>query len=87
MTLLRKLSNRTFRRFLNLHEYQSKEIMANYGLNTQKFRIIQSVQEAREAAQSLAAPEIVIKAQILAGGRGKGTFSSGLKGGVQLTRE
>ncbi len=35
----------------------------------------------------LEAKEVVIKAQILAGGRGKGTFSSGLKGGVQLTKE
>jgi succinyl-CoA synthetase beta subunit len=33
------------------------------------------------------ASELVIKAQILAGGRGKGTFSSGLKGGVKLTKE
>ena len=35
----------------------------------------------------LEATEYVIKAQILAGGRGKGTFSSGLKGGVQLTKK
>lgn len=33
------------------------------------------------------AKEIVLKAQILAGGRGKGTFNSGLKGGVHLTKE
>jgi len=33
------------------------------------------------------AAEYVVKAQILAGGRGKGTFNSGLKGGVHLTRE
>jgi succinyl-CoA synthetase beta subunit len=33
------------------------------------------------------AKELVIKAQILAGGRGKGTFDSGLKGGVKLTKE
>lgn len=33
------------------------------------------------------AQELVIKAQILAGGRGRGTFSSGLKGGVKLTKE
>ena len=33
------------------------------------------------------AKELVIKAQILAGGRGKGTFDSGLKGGVRLTKE
>ena len=36
---------------------------------------------------TLDAEEFVLKAQILAGGRGKGTFSSGLKGGVQLTKE
>ena len=34
-----------------------------------------------------AVPEYVIKAQILAGGRGKGTFDTGFKGGVHLTRE
>jgi succinyl-CoA synthetase beta subunit len=33
------------------------------------------------------AKELVIKAQVLAGGRGKGTFDSGLKGGVKLTKE
>ena len=33
------------------------------------------------------AKELVIKAQVLAGGRGKGTFDSGLKGGVRLTKE
>ena len=38
-------------------------------------------------APSLEAAEFVLKAQILAGGRGKGKFSSGLKGGVQLTKE
>jgi len=69
-----------------LHEYQSKQLMADFGINTQRFRVIDSPLNAVSAANDLNAREMVIKAQVLAGGRGKGTFSSGLKGGVQLTQ-
>lgn len=97
--------SRLTRRFLNLQEFQSKELMNKYGLMTQKFKIISEASQAERAAKELStytyrrysivsnilfivdAEEYVLKAQILAGGRGKGTFSSGLKGGVQLTRE
>lgn len=75
------------RRWLSLHEYQSKELMAKYGARTQKFQVVTRPEKARELAESLAVPEFVIKAQIHAGGRGKGIFTSGLKGGVQLTKD
>ncbi|OXB81529.1 UNVERIFIED_CONTAM: hypothetical protein H355_008377 [Colinus virginianus] len=77
----------TPRRWLNLQEYQSKKLMADHGVTVQRFFVADSADDALEAAQRLKAKEIVLKAQILAGGRGKGTFNSGLKGGVHLTKE
>lgn len=41
------------RRFLNLQEFQSKELMNKFGLNTQKFKIISAVSEAEKAANDL----------------------------------
>ncbi|XP_015730849.1 succinate--CoA ligase [GDP-forming] subunit beta, mitochondrial isoform X2 [Coturnix japonica] len=77
----------TPRRWLNLQEYQSKKLMADHGVTVQRFFVADSADDALEAAQRLKAKEIVLKAQILAGGRGKGTFNSGLKGGVHLTKD
>lgn len=73
-------------RHLNLQEYQSKQLMNEHGIVVQSFRVASSTNEAEEILQSFHVDEYVIKAQILAGGRGKGTFSSGLKGGVKLTK-
>eukprot|EP00794_Sanderia_malayensis_P006319 gene6319-7042_t len=77
------------KRCLNLQEYQSKRLMARYGINIQRFEVAETVEEAIDSAHYLIQghKELVIKAQILAGGRGKGTFSSGLKGGVHLTQK
>ncbi|KAF9978944.1 Succinate--CoA ligase [GDP-forming] subunit beta, mitochondrial [Mortierella antarctica] len=74
-------------RYLNLHEYQSKQLMAKHNVNVQRFAIAETVEQAETAARGLKAKEIVIKAQIHAGGRGKGEFSSGLKSGVHLTKD
>ncbi|KAG0046840.1 Succinate--CoA ligase [GDP-forming] subunit beta, mitochondrial [Gryganskiella cystojenkinii] len=74
-------------RYLNLHEYQSKQLMAKHNVNVQRFAIAETVEQAQNAAIGLKAKEIVIKAQIHAGGRGKGEFSSGLKSGVHLTKD
>lgn len=79
-------------RCLNLQEYQSKQIMENHSLNVQKFRVVDSVESAFKHLVSKDADftcnEYVIKAQVLAGGRGKGHFKkSGLKGGVKLTKD
>ncbi|XP_073086976.1 succinate--CoA ligase [GDP-forming] subunit beta, mitochondrial isoform X2 [Manis javanica] len=77
----------TPRRWLNLQEYQSKKLMSDNGVKVQRFFVADTANEALEAAERLNAKEIVLKAQILAGGRGKGVFSSGLKGGVHLTKD
>ncbi|XP_064488225.1 succinate--CoA ligase [GDP-forming] subunit beta, mitochondrial-like [Ornithodoros turicata] len=74
-------------RWLNLHEYQSKQLMADNGVTVQKFKVAENLSQAQEISKSLNVEEFVIKAQILAGGRGKGTFSSGLRGGVKLTKD
>ncbi|XP_054724409.1 succinate--CoA ligase [GDP-forming] subunit beta, mitochondrial-like [Uloborus diversus] len=73
-------------RYLNLQEYQSKQLMSEYGICVQNFRVASNVNEAEEISHSFHVEEYVIKAQILAGGRGKGTFSNGFKGGVKLTK-
>uniref|UniRef100_A0A8C8YML7 Succinate--CoA ligase [ADP-forming] subunit beta, mitochondrial n=1 Tax=Prolemur simus TaxID=1328070 RepID=A0A8C8YML7_PROSS len=77
----------TSRRWLNLQEYQSKKLMSDNGVRVQRFFVADTADEALEAAKRLNAKEIVLKAQILAGGRGKGVFNSGLKGGVHLTKD
>ena len=70
-----------------MHEYQSKQLMEKYNINVQHFRLATDPVEAEDAVQQLGVAEIVLKAQILAGGRGKGVFSSGLEGGVKVTKE
>lgn len=74
-------------RHLNLLEYQSKVLLDNHGVTVQRFRILDSAKGAVEASKDLNAAEYVVKAQILAGGRGKGHFDNGFKGGVHLTKE
>jgi len=72
------------KRFLNLQEYQSKGLMDKFGVRTQKWIVANSATQVAELSKSLKSKELVIKAQILAGGRGKGVFSNGFKGGVHL---
>lgn len=75
------------KRNLALHEYQSKELLENFGLNVQAGREASTPDEAYAVAKKLqnaGAKKIVVKCQILAGGRGKGTLSSGLQGGVKI---
>ena len=72
---------------MNIHEYQAKELLAKYGVPVPAGYAAMSVEEAVEAAKKLPGPLWVVKAQIHAGGRGKGKFKelgdSG-KGGVRL---
>jgi len=72
------------KRFFNLHEYQSKQLMDKFNVKNQRWQLAESAEQAEKAAESLQAKEYVVKAQIHAGGRGKGTFSNGFKGGVHL---
>lgn len=73
-------------RNLNIHEWQSKELLQKFGVTVQKFGLVKDVAEASKIAAKLNAEELVIKAQIHAGGRGKGTFDNGFKGGVHLCK-
>jgi succinyl-CoA synthetase beta subunit len=64
---------------MKIHEYQAKAILARYGVTTPRGEVAFTKEEAREAAQRLKSQVCVVKAQIHAGGRGKG-------GGVKLAR-
>ncbi|XP_077513205.1 succinyl-coenzyme A synthetase beta subunit, ADP-forming isoform X2 [Amblyomma americanum] len=72
------------RRSLNLQENVSMQILQDNGVTVPKFGVAASPEEAEQIAQRLGTPDVVIKALVLAGGRGKGTFDSGLKGGVKM---
>jgi len=70
------------RRWLSLHEYQSQKLMKDYGISVPLSGVASSPEEAFRVATELNSPDQIVKAQILAGGRGLGHFDSGLKGGV-----
>lgn len=73
------------RRFFDLHEYQSKDIMRKFNITVQKGEIALDPQTAKAVAAKLdPSGGLILKAQVHAGGRGKGTLSSGLKGGVKI---
>ncbi|KAG6381402.1 succinyl-CoA synthetase beta chain SSC-beta [Boletus reticuloceps] len=74
--------NASQRRFLSIHEYQSVNLLNAYGIPTPKSIGAKSPDEAFKVAENFGADKLVIKAQVLAGGRGKGTFDNGFKGGV-----
>jgi succinyl-CoA synthetase beta subunit len=80
------LPARTFVRRLNLHEYQSAQLMAAKGVNVPMGIAAKSVAEAVAAAAKIGDDEVVIKSQILAGGRGLGTFKNGFQGGVHVIK-
>lgn len=71
-------------RHLSVHEYVSMSLLKEAGVPTPKFGVAKTVEEARTIAQDIGASDLVVKAQVLAGGRGKGQFSKWNKGGVQL---
>jgi len=73
-------------RFLNLHEYQSAKIMEEAGVNVPFGIAAHTVEDAVAAAKTIGDDEVVIKSQILAGGRGLGHFTTGnqLQGGVHI---
>ena len=64
---------------MKIHEYQAKQILGRYGVAVPRGEVISRVEEARVAAERLVGGTVVVKAQIHAGGRGKG-------GGVKLAR-
>ncbi len=74
---------------MNIHEYQAKALLRSYGIPVSDGRAVLKAEEAKTAAGELDGPLWVVKAQIHAGGRGKGHFiepEAGEKGGVRLAR-
>ena len=74
---------------MNIHEYQAKELLAKFGIAVPTGYPALSVEEAVEGAKKLPGPLYVVKAQIHAGGRGKGKFTelaADAKGGVRLAK-
>ncbi|KIN71361.1 ADP-forming succinate--CoA ligase subunit beta [Sulfitobacter guttiformis] len=74
---------------MNIHEYQAKALLRSYGAPVSDGRVVLKAEDAKSAAAELGGPLWVVKAQIHAGGRGKGKFKeagAGEAGGVRLTK-
>ena len=74
---------------MNIHEYQAKALLKQYGAPVSEGRAVLSADEAEAKARELPGPLWVVKSQIHAGGRGKGRFKeaeAGEKGGVRLAK-
>ena len=71
---------------MNIHEYQAKQLFERFNVATPKGAPAETPEQAEKIASALNTSELVIKAQIHAGGRGKGTFTNGFKGGVKLCK-
>lgn len=72
------------KRNLSLHEYRSAALLKSYGVGVPNGSAATTPQGAYDAAKALGTNELVIKAQALTGGRGKGHFDNGFQGGVKL---
>lgn len=74
---------------MNIHEYQAKALLRSYGAPVSDGRVVLKAEDAKTAAGEMDGPLWVVKAQIHAGGRGKGAFKeadAGEKGGVRLAK-
>eukprot|EP00301_Raphidiophrys_heterophryoidea_P007538 c12906_g1_i1.p1 GENE.c12906_g1_i1~~c12906_g1_i1.p1 ORF type:complete len:506 (+),score=159.01 c12906_g1_i1:47-1519(+) len=80
-------------RQLNIHEYQSQQLLQANGINVPRSIVVHSPEEIHSAAEAmfkLPSPnggqvmDVVVKAQVLAGGRGLGVLTSGMRGGVHI---
>jgi succinyl-CoA synthetase beta subunit len=72
---------------MNLHEYQAKQLLAQYGVSVPQGQVCSTAEEAKALAEkqfASGARRAVVKSQTHAGGRGKGTFKSGFQGGVKV---
>jgi succinyl-CoA synthetase beta subunit len=65
----------------------SMDILKQYGIKTPQGSAAKTAAEAEKVAKTIGGNDLVIKAQVLAGGRGKGHFESGLKGGVRVVHK
>ncbi|MGH8100414.1 MAG: ADP-forming succinate--CoA ligase subunit beta [Chthoniobacterales bacterium] len=75
-----------------MHEYQARELLQKFGVATTRGKVASTPEEAERVARELGSASqartvpVVVKAQIHAGGRGKGTFANGFKGGVHVVK-
>lgn len=74
-------------RCLNLLECHSKVLLQDFGINVQQFKVVEKPEEVKYSLNALKVNEYVVKAQVLAGGRGLGHFDNGFKSGVHLTKD
>merc|ERR1712117_311212 len=74
----------TQKRDLSVHEHVSMSLLQEAGVPVPKFGLAKTSAEAKQIAEDIASNDLVVKAQVLAGGRGKGHFANYPKGGVQL---
>jgi len=72
------------KRDLSVHEHVSMSLLKDAGVPVPKFGVAKTAAEAKQIAVDIATNDLVVKAQVLAGGRGKGHFAGGAKGGVRL---
>ena len=71
---------------MNIHEYQAKQLFERFGVATPKGIAAATAQEAAQTARNMGLSQYVVKTQVHAGGRGKGTFKNGFKGGVHVVK-
>lgn len=72
---------------MNIHEFQAKQLLAQYGVAVPNGSVVTNPEEGSAIVSKLfgaGAQRVVVKSQIHAGGRGKGTFKNGLQGGVKV---
>lgn len=67
-----------------MHEHISYSLLKEAGITVPNFGVAKTKSDAKRIAGGLGTKDIVLKAQVLAGGRGKGSFKNGLKGGVRM---
>merc|ERR1711874_129684 len=72
------------KRELSVHEHVSMSLLKEAGVPVPNFGVAKTAEEAKQIAQDIPTNDLVVKAQVLAGGRGKGSFKGGYKGGVKL---
>merc|ERR1739844_294777 len=71
-------------RDLSVHEHVSMSLLKEAGVPVPNFGVAKTAAEAKQIAEDIPTNDLVVKAQVLAGGRGKGSFKGGYKGGVKL---
>src|SRR5438876_9887986 len=71
---------------MNIHEYQARELLQKFDVATTRGKVASTLSEVEQIASELGHVDLVVKAQIHAGGRGKGSFKNGFKGGVHVRK-